>query len=156
MNTKPLSHDRLQQECFNYLWNNYPETHYCCFHAKNESRPVSKEILIYFLKFCKLFIAESIIDAFIKHFYSCDLRKRELAYYKAIGVLPGVWDLIWYHKGALIGFDIKIGADLLSENQKSFAKAIESQGGKCFVISDKETFCNIVKEIIEDGSRKTE
>lgn len=66
---------------------------------------------------------------------------------KAIGVLPGVTDLVFYWKGILYMFDIKIGNDTLSEEQLSFIAANIEQGGQFFEINSLEEGKSIIDSI---------
>lgn len=66
---------------------------------------------------------------------------------KAIGVLPGVTDLILYWKGVLYMFDIKVGKDSLSKEQLSFIAANIEQGGQFFEINSLEEGKRIIDEI---------
>lgn len=116
------THDRVQQNCFQYLWNTYPQTRRTFWHTSNELAPYPKE-------------KES------------DFKKR-IFYRKAIGVLPGVTDLVWYWKGCLYVFDVKVGNDVISESQHLFVDAIEAQGGKFYEINNLEQFKNVVDKLV--------
>lgn len=70
-----------------------------------------------------------------------------LAQRKAIGVLAGVTDLIFYWKGVLYMFDIKIGNDTLSAEQLSFIAANIEQGGQFFEINSLEQGKEIIDAI---------
>ncbi len=113
-----ISHDRLQSECWQYLWNMYPQTRKLCWHTPNEQRPYPGETK-----------KEYII---------------RLSQAKAIGVVKGVVDLVFYWKGVLHIFDIKIGNDSLSEDQKLFIKAVVAQGGVFYEIRTLEQFIKII------------
>lgn len=117
-----LSHDALLAKCFQYTWNKYPQTRYCCFHVTNELRPDKGETKQQFII--------------------------RLAQAKAIGVVAGVMDLLFYWKGTLYAFDVKVGKDRLSLSQKDFIKAVEGQGGKCFEINNFEQFISIFDSIL--------
>jgi hypothetical protein len=117
------SHDRLQSECGKYLWNQYPQTRKTFFHPANETKREKGET---------------------KHEYIVRLSQR-----KAIWVLPGCWDLLFFWNKCLYCFDIKIGNDRLSNEQLDFKAAIERQGGKCYEINDLQQFKDIVAEILK-------
>ena len=117
-----LSHNQLQQKCWQYLWNTFPATRFTAWHTKNEDIPHKGETK-------KSYVIRRSQD-------------------KAVGLLPGVWDLVWYNKGVLYLFDIKVGKDKLSENQIRFRTMIESNGGKAFVIPDLETFISAINSIL--------
>lgn len=115
------THDRLQAECWQWLWNTYPETRYCCFAVINELKLLS--------------------------FVPVRLRARIVAAMRAIGLLPGVWDFLFYWKGVLHCFDIKVGTDKLSDKQQKFMIAIADNGGKCFIIDNFEQFKRLIDGI---------
>jgi hypothetical protein len=117
------SHDRLQSECGKYLWNQYPQTRKTFFHPANEAKREKGET---------------------KHEYIIRLSQR-----KAIWVLPGATDLIWYWKGILYMFDIKIGRDRLSVEQKDFIAAMQMQGGKFYEFDTLQQFKDIVDGILK-------
>lgn len=117
-----ITHDRLQQECFIYFHNTYPELRKTLWHTANEfKRPKSMSVT--------------------EH-------AREMGRRKAIGVVSGVTDLLWYHKGILHCFDIKIGYDKLSNDQVEFIHAIETNGGKFYEINNKEQFIDVVTKVL--------
>ncbi len=119
------SHDRIQQEVFNYAWNKYPETRMCMWHTPNEYTPHAKETQAETLK--------------------------RLSERKRIGVVKGVLDLAFYWCGVLYILDVKIGTDTLSEAQLSFISAIISQGGKFYEINSVDHGKSIVDEIITNS-----
>jgi hypothetical protein len=117
-----MAHNQLQQKCWIYLWNTYPETRYSCWHTKNESIPGRNETK-------KEYIIRVSQD-------------------KAVGLLPGVWDLTMYWKGVLYIFDIKVGKDKLSEQQCRFRDATLKNGGCAFIIPDFDTFTSTIEKIM--------
>jgi hypothetical protein len=117
-----MKHNQLQQKCWQHLWNEYPQTRYCAWHTKNEDIPHK---------------AETKKDYIIR-------RSQD----KAIGLLPGVWDIVFYWKGILHIFDIKIGSDKLSDNQRRFEESILKQGGSSYEIRTLEEFIAHCKQII--------
>ncbi len=118
-----MSHDQLQQKCWIYLWNYFPESRYTCWHTKNEDIPHKNE---------------SKRDYVIR-------RSQD----KSKGLLPGVWDLVLYHKGILFIFDIKVGKDRFSDTQIRFKEQIERNGGESYEIKDFESFVNVINSIYE-------
>lgn len=116
-----MTHNQLQQKCWMYLWNTYPESRYLAWHTKNEDIPNKSETK-------KEYIVRRSQD-------------------KAVGLLPGVWDLVLYWKGVLFIFDIKVGKDKLSEQQIRFRDQVISQGGQAFVIETLEVFETQCKNI---------
>lgn len=123
-NDDRISHNRLQQECWQHLWNVYPQSRYACWHTKNEDIPYPNET---------------------KQSYIIR-RSRD----KAVGLLPGVWDLVLYWKGVLYLFDIKMGKDTLSDAQIRFRDKVLENGGQACVIEDLHTF-ELVTKVIFHG-----
>lgn len=122
MPSKPLSHDALVAKCWQYTWNKHAKTRKLCFHVTNECKP-----------------------------YPGETRTSHLArlnHQKAIGVVPGVMDLLFFWKGRLYAFDIKIDHDTLSPDQHAFIAAIRSQGGEGYEIRSFEQFCSIFDTIM--------
>lgn len=118
-----MTHNQLQQKCWQHLWNEYPASRYLCWHTKNEDIPHKNET---------------------KNEYV--IRRSQD---KAIGLLPGVWDLVLYFKGVLHIFDIKVGKDKLSEKQLRFEDAIINQGGISYEINTFDTFVEHCKTIFK-------
>lgn len=139
-----LSHDKIQQEVYNYLWNYYPATRRCFWHTPNELTPDT--FITDRIKWSKQVIPKwlsDIISQWHKNFV-VKLSKR-----KAIGVLAGVTDLVLFWSGTLYMFDIKIGKDRLSEAQIAFIAANEAQGGKFFQIGSIEEGKSIIDQIMQ-------
>ena len=67
---------------------------------------------------------------------------------KSIGLVKGVMDLEFYYKSVLHVFDIKIGNDSFTKEQKMYMSQIESQGGKGYIIKSFEKFQDIIKSIL--------
>lgn len=139
-NSKTQTHDQIQAELFQYIWNNYPQARRCFWHTPNESLKST-----FIQQECERVCAtlpgwlRSIFVAYEKQFL-INLSKR-----KAVGVLSGVTDLVLYWGRVMYMFDIKIGLDRLSESQKKFIEANELQGGKFYEINSFKQG----KEIIE-------
>lgn len=68
---------------------------------------------------------------------------------KATGVVPGVHDLHLFYGNQFYTFELKVGNNSLSEDQKEFWTKIESQGGICYEIRDFETFKSIIHKIVK-------
>lgn len=135
---KVLGHDAIQQKVFEYLWNNYPQSRRCFWHTPNELTPdnyVQQRIESELKQDKKKFVPTWIINILREwqQRFIIKLSKR-----KSIGVLAGVTDLVFYWKGTLYMFDIKIGSDCLSDAQKAFILANEAQGGKFYEIGSIE------------------
>jgi len=123
--TNNYTHDRLQQEVFNYIYNKYPETRGCCWHTPNEFVPdtfVQAEVN----RITKKQVPQWLLGIFelAKKNFVTKLAKR-----KYIGVLPGVTDLVCYFSGCLLMLDVKLPGDSLSEAQQRFITANTKQGG---------------------------
>lgn len=146
----PMSHDRLQQEIYNYLHNQYPQTRGTCWHTPNEFIPdtfVESQLKKVYSNTKLPDFMNNIFQLAKKHFIS-QLSKR-----KAIGVLKGVTDLVMYFDGTLLMMDIKLPGDTLSEAQQYFISANVSQGGKFIEINtleqgkrDIDNFFNLINQ----------
>lgn len=136
-------HDRIQQEIFVYLWNRYPEMRYTMWHTPNEFKQDFKFILEYFFSFVKNKVEVDKLESKLKHRAMLAAVRR-----KNIGVLSGVTDLVFYRKGVLYIFDVKVGKDTLSDSQKEFIKAIVKQGGQFYEINSVEEGISIIERIM--------
>lgn len=121
MRENKFSHDRLVSECFLFTWNEFEDTQRLVFHPNNETRPFEGE--------------------------SKDAFKKRLMLNFSIGVVAGVMDLVWYWKGRLHVFDIKIGGDRVSKEQEEFAAQVVKNGGTAHTIIDLEQFKAIFKAL---------
>jgi hypothetical protein len=140
---KPLSHDRLQQELWQYLWNKYPQTRRCAWHTPNEliqdsfiQREITRHLKGKFPKWLARIFAQA-----------KDRMPMLLSQRKAIGVLAGVTDLVFYWNGVLYMFDIKIGSDTISDAQKEFIAANTKQGGQFHEINTLDQGKSIIDSI---------
>jgi len=146
----PMSHDRIQQEIYNYLHNAYPQTRGTCWHTPNEFIPdtfVEGQLKKVYAKTKLPDFMQNIFNLAKKHFVS------QLAKRKAIGVLKGVTDLVMYHRGVLLMMDIKLPGDTLSDAQQAFIDANIKQGGKFIEINtleqgkrDIDNFFNLINQ----------
>lgn len=109
-----------------HLWNTYPESRYTCWHTKNEDIPHRGETK-------KEYVIRRSQD-------------------KALGLLPGVWDLVMYRTGKLYIFDVKVGKDKLSDSQIRFRDMIIQNGGEAYEINDLESFIEITKNIFNGNA----
>jgi hypothetical protein len=116
-----MTHNQIQQKCFMFLWNHYPQSRFGCWHTPNESIPYPGE--------------------------SKKQHMIRLSQAKAIGVLSGVWDLVFYYRGVLYIFDVKVGPDKLSDKQIRFRDYVVSNGGQAFEIRTLEEFTEHVNQI---------
>lgn len=72
-----------------------------------------------------------------------------MAELKALGVVKGVTDFIFYFKGKMYAWDIKIGRDKLRPDQVDFITKVKNQGGDGGEIRSFEEFVELVKEIVK-------
>lgn len=81
---------------------------------------------------------------FLKLYLSTKDLKTSLdkSYSKMQGTLKGVPDVVGFHKktGAYIGVEIKIGTDVLSDEQRAFLNELHVSGGEAYVAKTPETF----------------
>lgn len=119
---------QLQAQCFQWLWNTYPETRLLCWHVTNEMKPNAVQTGTknggkpdYALESTSSF-------------------RRRIAQAKAAGLVPGVWDLHFLWKGTLHLIELKVGNNRLSNEQMAFARKTEDHGAvahkPCYDISD--------------------
>lgn len=113
-------HDKLQAKCFTWCFNNYPELRYLMFTTTNNLTS-------------QLPPAQARI---------------RMAQMKGMGTVKGTTDLVFYYKGRLYGFDMKVGKDKLRKEQKEFIAAITAQGGCGMEIRSLEQFKEVIEKII--------
>lgn len=116
------THDRLQAQCFQYVWETYPQTRKLFFAALNEI-PRAR--------------GESAKDHMLR-----------VQAAKACGLVKGVFDLLFYWQGALYAFDIKVGNDRPSTDQILFSAELCTQGGAGWYIDDFFQFKKIFDQIM--------
>lgn len=121
-------HDKLQAQCFQWIWNEKPELRYLCFTTRNNltSQLEGKEAQI------------------------------RMSQMKAIGLVKGTTDLVFFYAGRLYGFDMKVGADKLSKEQLAFGAALVSQGGAFCEIRSLEQFQTEIEYVLKHGCLTTE
>jgi hypothetical protein len=118
-----LKHDQLQSKCYLWAHNTYPPLRKKFWHTPNELPRIKGET---------------------QQQYLHRLNQR-----KAIGVVPGVLDLVFYYKTVLHVFDFKVGNDKLSDDQLEFIDQIKAEGGKEYEIRTVEQFQEIFKSIVQ-------
>lgn len=97
-------HDKLQAACWQESWNKYPVTRRLIWHTPNELTRLPGET---------------------SHQHMVRITQA-----RAKGVVPGVWDLLFYWRGCLHLIEIKVaGKDQVREDQEKFAAQVEAQGG---------------------------
>ena len=82
---KAMTHNQLQSKCFLYFWNTYPELRGLLFSVNNNLTSSLKG----------------------------KAGAARMAGLKALGVVAGITDFIFYYKGVLHAWDIKVGYDKL-------------------------------------------
>lgn len=75
--------------------------------------------------------------------------KSEAMQMKASGVVKGVHDLLFYWKGQLYWFELKVGSNQQTPEQTAFGQAMIAQGAICHEIRDFDTFKHLFLKIIE-------
>lgn len=116
-----MTHDQLQAAAFEYGWNTYPQV-----------RP--------------LFFA--IFNEVVRWPGETDRQHMiRISRMKSMGLVPGVFDLMLIYKSIVFVFDIKVGADKLSDAQKRFGAAIMQNNGQYFTFSTLDEFKLILKSI---------
>lgn len=122
------NHDRLQRDCFMWIWNEKPELRYLCFTTRNNLTT-------------QLSDKESQI---------------KMAQMKSMGMVRGTTDLVFFYAGRLYGMDMKVGADKLSKEQLEFIGALEANGGAGCEIRSLEQFKSEIDSIINNGCLTSE
>lgn len=69
---------------------------------------------------------------------------------KAIGVNKGTTDLIFYFKGVMYAWDIKVGRDKLRPEQITFIGKVKEQGGNGCEIRSFEEFQTKIEDILNE------
>lgn len=67
---------------------------------------------------------------------------------RATGLLSGVWDLHLFWKGQLYLFELKVGRNNLTDNQKEWGETMIQQGATCYVVRTVDEFFDIFTRII--------
>lgn len=117
-----MTEDQLQAQCFQWAWNNLPETRRLLFHVPNELERLPGE-------------------AQGSHI-------RRIMALRAKGVVKGVHDNIFIWKGQVYTIELKVGSNDLSPEQKVWGSTVELHGAKTFKAKTLEQFQSIIKTII--------
>lgn len=117
------THDKLQADCFIWIFNEHPELRYLCFTTRNN-------------------LTSQLEDR------AAQIRMAQM---KAMGMVRGTTDLVFYHAGRLYGFDMKVAADKLSKEQNEFLDALSRQGGGGCEIRSLDQFKNEIENILKFG-----
>jgi len=120
MQPKKQNHNQLQSECFLWFHNTYPEYRGLMFAVNNNLTTAMQG----------------------------SAGAARMAGLKAIGVMKGTTDLVFYFKGVLHAWDIKVGADKLRPEQLEFIAKVKGQGGEGREIMSFEEFKMLVEEVI--------
>ena len=118
---QPMTHNQLQSKCFLYFWNTYPELRGLLFSVNNNLTSSLKG----------------------------KAGAARMAGLKALGVVSGVTDFIFYYKGVLHAWDIKVGSDKLRPEQLDFIDKVTKNGGEGREIRSFEEFVKLVEEIVK-------
>jgi hypothetical protein len=119
-----MNHDQLQAAAFQWAHNTYPQIRGCLFACLNEIKKLPSE--------------------------SRTAHMIRVQQAKAIGLRPGVLDLLLLTPVAVYGFDAKVGSDRLSERQLDFCKILDATGGGGFEFRNLEQFQCIFSGIIRN------
>jgi hypothetical protein len=67
---------------------------------------------------------------------------------KAMGMVPGVSDLLWFYRGCLYCIELKTETGKQSAVQEKWESAIEMQGAIYYVIRDLDSFMLTVNALL--------
>jgi hypothetical protein len=67
---------------------------------------------------------------------------------KAMGMVPGVSDLLWFYQGCLYCIELKTETGKQSAVQKKWESAVEKQGAIYYVIRDLDRFKLIINALL--------
>jgi hypothetical protein len=131
MKTDP-SHDQLQAQAHQWLWNEHSELRYL-FHSN----------------FCDIKIIEKMLRTLTGR--NIDNRQRMiiLSQLKSVGLVKGVLDQELLYKGKMYFFDAKVGSDSLSKEQLEFKAINEANGAKCYEYYSLDEFKEIIGRILK-------
>lgn len=121
-------HNKLQSECFLWAFNERPQTRQLMFSSTNN--------------------LSTQLDA--------KGSMAKMSQLKALGVVKGVTDLVFFWSGRLFGMDIKIGRDKFSKEQNEFVSKLRENGGNGFEIRSLEQFKEEIDCILTNGCLTSE
>ena len=119
---QPLTHNQLQSKCFLWAWNEYPRLRGLLFSVTNNLTTSMKG----------------------------KAGAARMSQMKALGVCKGVTDFIFYYKGKMYAWDIKVGKDKLRPEQVEFISKVKEQGGDGGEIRSFEEFKEKFEKIVGD------
>lgn len=121
MQMQTMTHNQLQSKCFLWFWNEYPKYRGLLFSVTNN--------------------------------LTSSLQGRagaaRMSQMKALGVVKGVTDFIFYFGGKMYAWDIKVGYDKLRKEQVDFISKVKAQGGDGGEIRSFEEFQSKVEEAMK-------
>ena len=77
--------------------------------------------------------------------------RKQGAILKGMGMVAGVSDLVWLHKGTLYCLELKTDIGRLSQAQKQWAEVIKEHEADYIVIRSLKEFQDLVKTVIENS-----
>jgi hypothetical protein len=127
-----MTEDKLQSECFQWTWNTFPDTRRLLFHVPNERDTgipswIKKLLKEHFPLALEFLIRKS-------------NPKIQGMRNKSIGVVSGVADLIFLWHGKTFAFELKVGTNKQSENQKLWEMTATPHIEKYYLITNFEDF----------------
>lgn len=121
MEKEELTHNQLQAKCFTWMWNTYPELRGLLFSVNNN--------------------LTTQMDG--------NAGAIRMAKLKSLGVIRGTTDFIFYYKGRMYAWDIKVGMDKLRPEQVEFITKVKENGGDGGEVRSLEEFQEKIKGIIK-------
>ena len=115
-----MNHNQLQAACYRHFRNTYQPFRHLLFSVNNN----------------------------LTDYKGTGQDRARMAVLLSLGVQKGTTDFIFYFKGRLYGWDIKVGSDKLSPEQNEFIQALREQGGDGSEIRSLEDFQKKLVEII--------
>jgi hypothetical protein len=111
-----MTEKALQQACFTWFHNTYPELRGTMWMNHNQAS-----------------------------------NRKQGAILKAMGMVAGVSDLLWLHKGRLWCIELKTEDGRQSQAQKDWQRAIMAQGGVYYMVRSEVEFQHLVMKVIAIG-----
>jgi hypothetical protein len=135
-----MTEDQLQSECFQWAWNTFPDTRRLLFHVPNERDTgipswIKKLLKEHFPLALEFLIRKS-------------NPKIQGMRNKVIGVVSGVADLLFLWHGKTFAFELKVGSNKQSENQKLWEITATPHIEKYYLITNFEDFKFHFTEIV--------
>jgi hypothetical protein len=134
------SEDQLQAHCFQWTWNEFPETRRLFFKVKNESE---NGIPTWIKNILKKYMPTA-LALLQKHNNPLITGGKD----KATGLIAGVADMILLWKAKAYFFEFKFDNGKQSQSQKEFEYNVTNQGFDYYLVNDAEQFKIIFTKII--------